>query len=282
MGAGPDLEMAVRDYVRTYAVLHGRPKAAEALGVSRHTLWRFLNRGHTGRAIPRAVLERVCGSPQALDGAKERLILQARARRRLHGAGPVAEPAALTRPLRQDLEEALLLVCAAPLAAVDELSRFGRVPASTLRDRLGKLAKRGLVDSVPHHLGSLGPHPKRRYFPTERGIVAGGRIEHGTEYFLSEYPVSKQWFRLLAERLDAVAVLHRVAAMAADADPTPEARARGPLPPGSLRHAAHSVGGPLHRNHPPGSDAAHVQPALPPQERRADAQQRQAPSPPSC
>ena len=32
------------------------------------------------------------------------------------------------------------------------------------------------------------------------------------------YPVSKQWFRLLAERLDAVAVLYRVAAMVADAD----------------------------------------------------------------
>ena len=102
---------------------------------------------------------------------------------------------------------------------MDELSRFGRIPASTMRDRLKKLADWGLVGSVPHHLGSLGPHPKRRYFPTERGIVAGGRIDHGTEYFLSEYPVSTQWFRLLAERTDAVAVLHRVAAMIADADP---------------------------------------------------------------
>ena len=31
--------------------------------------------------------------------------------------------------------------------------------------------------------------------------------------------MSKQWFRLLAERLDAVAVLYRIAAMVADADP---------------------------------------------------------------
>ena len=37
-------------------------------------------------------------------------------------------------------------------------------------------------------------------------------IEHGTERFLSEYPVSRQWLRLLAERLDAETVLHRVAA----------------------------------------------------------------------
>ena len=213
--AGPDLERAVRAYVRTYAVLHGRPKAAEAFGVSRHTLWRFLNQGHKGRAIPRAVLERVGGSERALDDAQERLILEARARRRLKGGGSVSEPTALS----QGLEDALLLACAAPLAAVDELSRFGRVPASTLRDRLKKLTERGLVDSVPHHLGGLGPHPKRRYFPTGQGIVAGGRIEHGTERFLGEYPVSKQWVRLLAERLDAVAVLYRVAAMVADADP---------------------------------------------------------------
>ena len=36
---------------------------------------------------------------------------------------------------------------------------------------------------------------------------------------LRAYPVSKQWFRLLAERLEAVAVLYRVAALVADADP---------------------------------------------------------------
>ena len=31
--------------------------------------------------------------------------------------------------------------------------------------------------------------------------------------------MSRQWFRILAERLDAVAVLHHIAAMIADADP---------------------------------------------------------------
>ena len=216
--AGAGLDEAVRDYVRTYAVLHGKPKVAEALGVSRHTLWRFLHRDHAGRAIPRAVLERVGGSAEALEDAEELLILQARARRQMKdGDGPVAERR--IRPLREVLEDALRLLCAAPLATVDELSRFGRIPPSTLRARLGKLAKRGLADSVPHHLGVLGPHPKRRYFPTERGIAAGGKIEHGTDYFLSEYPVSRQWFRLLAERMDAAAVLYRVAAMLADADP---------------------------------------------------------------
>ena len=70
--AGPDLEGAIRYYVRTYAVLHGRPKAAEALGVSRHTLWRFLKLGQVGRAIPRAVLARVGGSAEELEDAEER------------------------------------------------------------------------------------------------------------------------------------------------------------------------------------------------------------------
>ncbi len=57
--AGPDLRRAVRDYVRACASLHGRRKAAEDLDVSRHTLWRFLERGHMGRAVPSSVLNKV-------------------------------------------------------------------------------------------------------------------------------------------------------------------------------------------------------------------------------
>ena len=44
-------------------------------------------------------------------------------------------------------------------------------------------------------------------------------VEYGWETLLREYPVSKEWFRLLAERLDAAAALYRVAALVADADP---------------------------------------------------------------
>ena len=67
-------------------------------------------------------------------------------------------------------------------------------------------------------LGLLGPHPQRRYFPTERGIDAGGVAERCRETFLREYPVSKEWFRLSAERLDAVAALYRVGDQGGDAD----------------------------------------------------------------
>ena len=206
---GPDLERAVRDYVRAYVWRHGRRKTAEVLGVSRHTLWRFLERRQRGRAVPSAVLSSVGGTMAALEAATLESIID------LEGLRP--DPA--LRPLRESLEEALLLLCAAPLTTVDELSRLGRIPASTLRDRLEKLAKRGLVDSVPHHLSVLGSRPQRRYFPTEKGVTAGGSATEGRNHMLRAYPVSKQWFRLLAERLDAVAVLYRIAAMVADADP---------------------------------------------------------------
>ena len=191
----PHLERAVRHYVRAYAALHGRRKAAERLGVSRHTLWRFLERGEMGRAVPSAVLDSVGGSVRAIEAATFEIIID------LEGLRP--DPA--LRPLRDGLEEALLLLCATPLATVDELSRFGRVPVSTLRDRLKKLTERGLVDSVPHHLSVLGVRPQRRYFPTEKGITAAGAATKGREHMLRAYPVSKQWFRLLAERLDSVA-----------------------------------------------------------------------------
>ena len=147
--AGPDLRRTVRHYVRAYASLHGRRKAAEDLGVSRHTLWRFLERGEMGRAVPSAVVNKVGNSVRAIEAATYEIIID------LEGLRP--DPA--LRALRQSLEEALLLLCATPLATVDELSRFGRVPASTLRDRLKQLTERGLVDSVPHHLSVLGTRP---------------------------------------------------------------------------------------------------------------------------
>ena len=210
----PDLEDAIREYLRTYVLWRGIRQATETFGVSRHTLWRFLERGHTGRALPRAVLDTVGDSVEVLEAATWAIT----AVERLVASRPAAKPVPAPRHLRKALEDTLLLLCATPLATMDELSRFGRVPASTLRDRLNKLARMGMADSVSHSLNVLGPHPHLRYFATEKGIDAGAMAESGTDTFLREYPVSKQWFRLLAERLDAVAMLYRVAALVADAD----------------------------------------------------------------
>ena len=204
------LDDAIRDYVRTHVLWYGRQKTMEKFGVSRHTLWRFLERGRLGKSLPRAVIRSAGDDPDKIEAAAWAMTAVRQVRRRA---------AARKQPLAETLEDALRLLCAAPLATVEELSAFGRVPATTLRRRLGKLAAIGLVDSVPHHLGSLGTNPRRRHFPTEKGIEAAAQVEHGTEIFLSEYPVSREWFRLLTERLDAVAVLYHVAAMIANADP---------------------------------------------------------------
>ena len=204
-----DLDDEIRRYVRTYARWHGRAKAAETFSVSRHTLWCCLERGHLGRALPRAVVKTVGDAPDAIEAAACAMTASRRIQRR------AADP----KPLAETLEDTLRLLCAAPLATVQELSSFNRVPATTLRRRLAKLAASDLADSIPHHLGSLGPNPMRRHFPTEQGIEAAARVEHGTERFLSESPVSREWFRLLTERLDAVAALYHVAARIAHADP---------------------------------------------------------------
>ena len=204
-----DLNHAIRSYVQAHQRLHGQKRTAEALGVSRHTLWRYSEKGHSGRAVPAAVLDTVGRSVRDIEAATLEIIID------LEGLRP--DPA--LRPLRRKLKDALLLLCAAPLATVDELARFGRLPASTLRERLDRLAKRGLVDSVSHRLGALGSRPQRRYFPTDKGVTAAGAATQGRRHMLTTYPLSRQWFRLLAERLDAVAVLYRVAAMIADADP---------------------------------------------------------------
>ena len=203
------LSTAIRAYVGAYVQRHGRQHAAKAFGVSRTTLWRCLARGHVGRALPRAVLDPVGGSVAALKAATRALAPQVPARR----------PAPARFPLTAGLEDTLLLLCATPLATVRELSSFGRIPASTLRDRLKTLAQRGLVDAVPHRLGLLGPHPQRRYFPTPAGLTAASAETTDPAAFLHAYPVSRQWFRLLAARLDAVAVLYHVAPLVAAADP---------------------------------------------------------------
>ena len=208
------LEDAIREYLRTYVLWRGIRQATATFGVSRHTLWRFLERGHTGRALPRAVLDIVGDSVEVLEAATWAIT----AVERLVASRPAAKPVPAPHRLSRALEDTLLLLCATPLATVDELSRFGRVPTSTLRDRLKRLVKMGMADSVFHSLTILGPHPHLRYFPTEKGIDAGAMVEHGTETFLREYPVSRQWFRLLADRLDAVAMLYRAAALVAAAD----------------------------------------------------------------
>ena len=218
--ADDDLDHSIRDYVHTYVRWRGRRKAMKTFGVSRYTLWRFLDRGHTGRALPRAVLDSVGDSVEAIDAATWAIGASERITASFNRSAGNRSPAAPA--LRLGQEDALLQLCAVPLTTVSELARFNRAPATTLRGRLERLAGLGLADSVSHRLGALGPKPQRRYFPTKEGIRAAAALEWGTRTFLEDQPVSRQWFRILAERLDAVGVLYHAAALIADADPEGE------------------------------------------------------------
>jgi len=196
----------IRCYLKEHAWRYGQRRTAERFGVSRQTLWRFLERDQVGLRLPGAVLDSVGDSVEALEAATRALTAESSPRKRPSPGNSLGD----------GLRDALFHLCAAPLATAGELARLTRIPGSTLRDQLVKLGKQGLVDSRPHRLDALGPRPHRRYFPTAAGIRAVGLDEARD---LRLYPVSKQWFKLLAERLDAVAVCYHVAALVADADP---------------------------------------------------------------
>ena len=203
----PRLFDAIDTYFRAHTKRHGRGRTAAAFGVSRHTLWRFLERGQAGRALPRAVMAEVGDTTEAIT----------KATRALAGEASAAPQEGLDPFLPRRLRETLWALCEAPFASAGELSHFNRVPASTLRGRLAQLGKRGLADSRPHRLAALGGRPQRRYFPTPAGVSAlGDAIPDDVPRL---YPVSRQWFRLLMERLDSVALVYRVAALVAEADP---------------------------------------------------------------
>ena len=207
--ADDPLTVAIRDYIDAYVYRHGRKRTAEDFGVSRHTLWRFLGRGQLGRSLPRAALKAVGDTVESLEEATQKLI-----------EGPPSRRFGDTLLyLTEELEDTLLLVCATPLATAIELSRLGRVPHSTFKARMRRLSKLGLVDSVSHRCVALGPRPQRRHFPTKKGIIVAASFTHGTDHMLESYPVSRRWFHLLAERLDALAVLYHTAAMVATASP---------------------------------------------------------------
>ncbi|MCY3570168.1 MAG: hypothetical protein OXH19_02355 [Chloroflexi bacterium] len=139
-------------------------RTAERFAFSRQTLWRLLERDQAGRRPPRAVLDSVGGSVDALEATTRALIAEPRRRSR----GPS------TRSLNNELHDALLHLCEAPFTTAGELGCLRRVLDSTLRDQPVRLSRRGLVDSEPHRLDALGPRPYRRNLPTPVGIRAVG------------------------------------------------------------------------------------------------------------
>ena len=78
------------------------------------------------------------------------------------------------------------------------------------------LEQGGMVQAIPH--ASPVVPPTRRYCLTGAGLRRLAEPEETTlDAVLAQYPVSASWRRVLLERLDAVAVIYRVAAAVSDA-----------------------------------------------------------------
>ena len=91
------------------------------------------------------------------------------------------------------------------LAALAGRSRGGAYEA------VGRLEDAGLVASVLHGTPLLAP--TRRYYLTEQGVNALASQEaRPVGCLLREHPLSFRWRRVLLERLDAAAVIYRLAA----------------------------------------------------------------------
>ena len=114
--AEDELDYAIREYVRTYVRWCGRHKAMETFGVPRHTLWRFLDRDHLGRVLPRAVLNGVGDSVEAVDAATWAIAASERITANANRSARNRRPEAPA--LRLGQEDALLQLCAAPLQPV--------------------------------------------------------------------------------------------------------------------------------------------------------------------
>ena len=82
---------------------------------------------------------------------------------------------------------------------------------SAVYGSMDRLAERGMVQSISHASGLTSP--TRRYCLTATGLDRLAELEGvSLEELLARNPVSARWRRVLLERLDALAVIYRVAA----------------------------------------------------------------------
>lgn len=81
---------------------------------------------------------------------------------------------------------------------------------------VAKLERLGLAGSVRHSTPLIAP--TRRFYLTTAGLELLARVENvATGDLLRTYPVSAHWLRILLERLDAAAVIYRLASGVANA-----------------------------------------------------------------
>ncbi len=92
-----------------------------------------------------------------------------------------------------------------------ELVALCRRARSAVYASMDRLSERGMVQAIPH--ASELSSPSRRYCLTAAGLHRLAELEGApTDRLLATRPVSERWRRVLLERLDALAVIYRVAA----------------------------------------------------------------------
>ena len=121
----------------------------------------------------------------------------------------------MTRPLNQGQGELLRLLARMPFLDRLETAALAGRSRGGVYEAVGQLEEAGLIASVPHGTPLLAP--TRRYYLTEVGVnalaLAGARP---VIQLLREYPLSLRFRRTLLERLDAAAVIYRLASAMAD------------------------------------------------------------------
>ena len=110
--------------------------------------------------------------------------------------------------------ELLGMLAQAPFLDRLEMVYLSGRSRSVVYEAVERLEQEGLVDSIPH-AADLAP-PARPHCLTAGGVRRLAEVNGETmDGLLRRYPVSAQWRRVLLERLDAVAVLYRLAAAVA-------------------------------------------------------------------
>ena len=110
--------------------------------------------------------------------------------------------------------ETLGVIASCPFIDRLELAAISGAARSAVYDAVGSLEDAGLVAHVPH-AADLIP-PTRRYRLTGRGLRALAEAEvSNPDDLLRSRPVSVQWLRILMDRLDALAVIYRLASTVA-------------------------------------------------------------------
>ena len=112
--------------------------------------------------------------------------------------------------------ELLGLLAQAPFLDRQEMASISGGSRSAVYEAVHRLEEGGLVDSIPH-AADLAP-PARRYCLTAGGVRRLAEMNGETvDGLLRRCAVSQQWRRILLERLDALASIHRLASTIASA-----------------------------------------------------------------